>query len=194
MKTSHLIIALYIANSFFLTSVGSEKKFIGIKTYWPERAVFNPNTRQTYYSHGPTYNYCLSSWAGKETRFNCAMINAYVLLNRRPQESVEEQLAFYKNDLETTTKQIDSMPNKFNLDPETDIFKKNRLIQRQAFLQTIIPQIELANLSGNVQDNNIREQVGNALHNIGAYNQQELKELETAAQKAPQCNFLDTFK
>jgi hypothetical protein len=200
MKKLHAIVTLCIASSCFLTAISCEKSlfisyekpFIGIQTYWPQREFFNPNTREPFYSHGRTYSYCLS-WLHKSDS-NCPIINAYILLNRRPQESVEEQLIFYKNDLETTTKQIDSMPNKFNLDPESDVFRKNKLRQRQTLLQNIIPQIEQANLSGKVQDSNIKEQIGNALNNIKAYNQQELKELTLAVEKAHQCDLLDKYK
>ncbi len=201
MKALQIIAALSIANSFSLHSMqpmqhvrnrNKNEDYSGLEWYHSRYASRIDISAYSSVKGSDIYPYCTSSWRDAWTKntkdpYNCRILNAYLLLNRRPQESVEQQLEFYKKDLTNTTEQLNST---------IEIFKKNTLGTRQKFLERIIPQIQQANLSGKPQDRSIQEQVGMALKNISSSDnyRHELAYLKEAVESANQCDFLDSTK
>jgi hypothetical protein len=189
MKALYTIAALTIANSFSLYAMEDiqNEKYMGIKAYYRK----HPYISMSREGEAKIHDYCYPITYHSSESFtkrdpenprNCEIINAYLLLNRRPQESVKEQINFYEQKLETAQKQLNSTFN---------VFEKNKLNQRILFLSTGIKQIRQTNLSGKPQDRNIQEQVGNALKNMNADTVYEMDRLEKAVERANQCNFLD---
>ncbi len=167
MKTLHVIVALCIASSFSLNSMENEE-YVGLKFYHP--TYHNSFCSENELTCGSTiYSYCKSN----KKDASCDILNAYLLLNRRPQESVEEQIKFYTKDLEATTSELNSTSDIFrkkdlNLRKsllQSDIFRKKDLNLRKSLLQIVIPQIQQARLSGNLQDSTVQQQVDTALKN-----------------------------
>src|SRR6266404_9643300 len=158
MKALHFIITLCITSNFSLFSMG-------IKNYWPHSKglIVYPRSIGVY---------CTEPLPWRWNNKNCAMINAYLLLSRRPQESVEQQIEFYEKDLLTTTEQ---------LNVTTDFFQKEQLRKKNLFTQTAITQIQKANLSGNLQNKDIQEKLNTAFDGIvtpySCIRNQELKSL-----------------
>jgi len=151
MKKFQIITALCIAQSFSLYSMKNEE-YLGLQFYHTE--YHKSFCYENELTCGSTiYSYCTSN---KKDAHNCNVLNAYLLLNRRPQESVETQIKFYTKDLEDTTSELNST---------SDIFRKKNLNLRKSLLQRIIPQIQQARLSGNIQDSAVQEQVDTALKN-----------------------------
>ncbi len=196
MKALQVIVVLCIVNSFSLHSMtvkfrNKNEDYSGLEWYHPRYASRIDISEYSSLKGSDIYPYCTSSWRDAWTKntknpHNCRILNAYLLLSRRPHESVEQQIEFYQQDLEITTKQLNST---------VDIFKKDTLQKRHLLLQTGISQIQQANLSGKLQDHTIQEQVGTALKNISPNNYRcELNHLKEAVETANQCNFLDTNK
>ena len=181
MKALHTIVALVITSIFSLNSMNMDKEYMGLETYHDRYA----NHRSGIYTYSrPSWNF----WNKKDPQ-NCKILNAYVLLNRRPNESVEQQLEFYTQNLETVTKKLTHFP------VNSYYFEKKQLRQKQAFLQAIIPQIKQANLSGKIQDHEIQQKVTTALQNIVDYNgtqdyRFELDDLKFATQNSHKCEFV----
>jgi hypothetical protein len=151
MKALQIIATLCIAQSFSLYSSENEE-YIGLQHYYP-RYHESYSTEDSAMCGSPIYSYCTSN---KKNAHHCDILNAFLLLNRFPHESVEEQIKFYTKSLEDTTSELNST---------NDIFRKKDLHWRKSRLQRIIPQIQRARLSGNLQDAAIQEQVDTALRN-----------------------------
>jgi hypothetical protein len=185
MKALQIITALTITTSFSLYSMDENEEYIGLRFYHGEyHQSFCHEGR--HHCGSTIYSYCTSNQKDAHT---CDVLNAYLLLNRRPQESVEEQVKFYSE-----------------LNSTNDIFRKKDLNLRQSLLQRVIPQIQRARLSGNLQDASIQQQVDTSLKNtLSSYNQKmrfmfnqcnfdytrELIYLRTAVQRANDCKTVD---
>jgi hypothetical protein len=152
MKALQIIATLCITTSFSLYSMENEE-YIGLQFYHPTYHKSFGNEDGAIRCGSTIYSYCTSN---KKNAHNCDILNAYLLLNRRPQESVETQIKFYTKDLEDTTSKLNST---------SDIFRKKDLNLRKSLLQRVIPQIQRARLSGNLQDSAIQQQVDTALKN-----------------------------
>jgi hypothetical protein len=189
MKALQIIVILCITSNISLNSMDNE--YMGLKGYHPEYGASIYDGFDLRKGRSDIYQYCTPSWKDswrKNTKdpHKCRILNAYVLLSRRPHESVEQQIEFYKKTLTNTEEQLDYA---------VSIFEQNKLEKKHTFIQTIIPQIQQANLSGKPQDRNIQEQVGTALKNISPDNyKRELNDLKEAVETANRCNFLDDNK
>ena len=182
MKALQIIVALCITSSFSLNAMGEQ--YMGLEKYHDRYA----NRRSGIYTYSRP-SWFFSSWLfEKKNTENCKILNAYILLNRRPNESVEQQLEFYEQNLETITEKLKYFPT------NSYYFEKEQLKQKQTFLQAIIPQIKQANLSGKVQDPEIQQHVTKAVHNIIDYNgtqdyRYEFDDLKFAVKNAHSCEF-----
>lgn len=139
MKVLHTIVALCIVNSFSLHSMNTQ--FTGINQLYGTNKIRRSCTR----------------WPWKKNNNDCVMINAYILLNRYPEQSIEKQIECYEKELADTTKQ---------LNVEIDFFRKEELQKEVFSKQSILTQIQKANLSGKLKDKNIQEKLNTAFDNI----------------------------
>jgi hypothetical protein len=156
MKALQIIAILCIASSFHLNAMDetdNEKKitqFTGID----------------WFGFDKVWRYC-SVLPWRKNDQDCITINAYLLLNRFPNNSVEEQVKYHERNLSDTTKKLDAEITFLKENPETVLtYQKSKLKQRKLNQESIITEIKKANLAGKIQDEEIQDKFNTSFNNI----------------------------
>lgn len=156
MKTLQIITALCIASSFHLNAMdetSNEKKITQF-------------TAIEWLGFDKIWRYC-SVLPWRKDNQDCITINAYLLLNRFPNNSVEEQIKYHEKNVSDTTKKLDAEIAFLKENPETVLtYQKSKLEQRKLNQESIVAEIQKAGLSGKIQDKDIQEKFNTSFNNI----------------------------
>lgn len=154
MKALHVIVALCIASSFSLNSMDKTVNEKKITQFTALDGPFDKIGR--YCSYLP--------W--RKNNQDCIMINAYLLLSRYPNNSVEEQIEFHEKNLSATIEKVNTEANFIEEHNLTYSYEMDKLQRIKLNQDSIITEIQKANLSGKIQDKDIQEKLNTSFNNI----------------------------
>jgi hypothetical protein len=155
MKALQIITALCIASNFSLYSMketNTEKKiaqFTALKGSRPDLLWLS-----------------CSALPWRKNNQDCIIINAYLLLNRFPNNSVEEQTAYYEKLLSDTTQKLDWEVD-YRKKTNGKVWATERILEeKKLYQESKVAEIQQANFSGNIQDKENQDKFNTSVDNI----------------------------